>query len=197
MSKLALTERRNPNTINIDLMDSSDKDMEPIDGMRAILEYCREKGIVSHLFSNKTNKYIPEETREPYLSQEVEKLEVKDFFNNIVRAGEFNEDKPAPIACYAVFGGKDNLPKEKNDLVIVIGDAEADLKVAEAYKQAGVKTVSILSDAQKKYNGKTKPDYIIDSLNAIPIIIDNKKNGIAKVARIKMNQRLNKADKLL
>lgn len=162
--------------------------LETIKGAVAIMEYCNKNGIESYLLSNKTNKTIKEENREPYLTQELKKLGMAAYFTHVVGAGEHAEDKPAPIACFSVFGGKENLPP-KDELIVVVGDGEADVKVAKVYKEAGLNAVSVLYDPKNKYKG-IPPDYIIHNLNTIPIIIHNEENGTAQKARRQMNNNL-------
>ncbi len=148
------------------------KALEPIKGSRHILDYCRQKKFNSYLLSNKTNKKIENEGREAYLTQELEQLDMKKYFSRVVGAGEYEEDKPSLIASKAILGNKNDFPTmDKNDLIIVIGDGEADMKVAQNYKDAGLNTVAVLYDPKRVYKGKIKPDYIIKNLYSVAHVI--------------------------
>ncbi|MFV0625721.1 MAG: HAD family hydrolase [Alphaproteobacteria bacterium] len=148
------------------------KALEPIKGSRHILDYCHQKKFNSYLLSNKTNKRIESQGREAYLTQELEQLDMKKYFSRVVGAGEHEEDKPSLVASKAILGNKDEFPTmDKNDLIIVIGDGEADMKVAQNYKEAGLNTVSVLYDPKGVYKGKISPDYVIKNLYSVAHVI--------------------------
>lgn len=150
------------------------KDLEPIKGAKHILEYCNQKKFKSYLLSNKTNKKIESEGRDAYLTQELEQLGMKKYFSKIVGAGEYEQDKPSLIASRAILGNENEFPKlNKNDLIIVVGDGEADLKVAQNYKDAGLNTVSVLYDPNDVYSGKIAPDYKIKNISSVSHAIHN------------------------
>lgn len=131
--------------------------LEAMPGARELLEFCRRAGLRCFLITNKKTRFIAEELK---------KLGFAEFFEKVVAAGEYAEDKPHPLACHAVFGG--NLPPAAE--IAVIGDGEADVKTARCYDNDGGRATCIIYDSKKKYRG-AEPDYKITSLSeAIDII---------------------------
>ena len=68
----------------------------------------------------------------------------------------------------------------------MIGDGEADMKVAESLREDGFNVRSVLLDPKNKYKGTIRPNYIIHELNTLPIILRNETNGVADMARAKL-----------
>ena len=154
--------------------------LEPIKGAYAALEYLATKKAVSLLLSNKTN--TDKDGRGKYLSQETDKLNMTHYFSKIAGAGEEPEDKPSPIAIDALLNSSETKPS-KDDLILVIGDGEADLKIADYLRSKGLKASSILLDPKNKYKGSTRPNYTIHELNTLPIILRNELDKTAEHAR--------------
>ena len=154
--------------------------LEPIEGAYATLEYLANIGAVQLLLSNKSN--INKDGRGKFLTEETDKLEMSEYFSTVCGAGEEVEDKPSPIAVDALIKKSPKLPT-KNDLILVVGDGEADMKVAEHLKKMGLKARSILLDPKKKYKGSVRPNYTVSELNTLPIIVRNETNGVAERAR--------------
>ncbi len=159
------------------------KQLKPIKGAYAAMEYLASQRAISLLFSNKTN--TDKDGRGKYLTEETICLKMKHYFRRIVGAGEQSEDKPSPIAIDAFFQKVKPMPSSE-DLILVIGDGEADLKVAEHLKTKQLNVSSILLDPKHKYKGQIKPNYIIHELNTLPIILQNEIDGTARRARQKM-----------
>ena len=59
--------------------------LEAMPGARSVLEYCRKHNITSILITNKKTLYVAEE---------IEKLGFSEFFDKVIAAGEYAEDKP-------------------------------------------------------------------------------------------------------
>lgn len=136
--------------------------LEPMPYAKDMVEHCRKLGQKCYLLTNKKTKYVAEE---------INKIGFNGLFDKVIAAGEFAEDKPHPIATHALFDNK--LPE--TDTILVIGDGEADVKVARTYDHDGKKTKCLIYDPKQKYNG-TEPDYkIIDWRDAVAII--NKEAG--------------------
>lgn len=124
-----------------------------------LLEFCRLQGLKCFLITNK--KYL-------YADEEIETLGFTEFFDKVIAAGDYPEDKPHPVATHAVFDN--NLPPA--DEIMVIGDGEADVKTARTYDHDGKKAFCIIYDSKQKHL-RSKPDFIINSLKqAVKIIGD-------------------------
>ena len=156
--------------------------LEPIKGAYMAMEYLAKIGAESMLLSNKTN--TDKDGRGKYLEEELNKLEMLKYFSAVGGAGEEAEDKPSPLAVKGVINKCSKKPT-KNDLILVIGDGEADMKVAEGLCVDGFKVRSVLLDPKNKYKGSIRPNYIIHELNTLPIILRNEMNGVAEMARRK------------
>ncbi len=131
--------------------------LAPMKGAADLLDFCRDNGLACFLLTNKKTKFI---------RKELEKLGFAKYFKKVVAAGECPQDKPHPAACLAVF--ENGLPPA--DEIAVIGDGEADVKVAGAYRQNGRQAASIIYDPAQKYCGE-KADYVIKNLpEAIKIL---------------------------
>lgn len=135
-------------TAKLKLMPNADK----------LLQFCHDSNIKIYLITNKRRKFIIEET---------DKLKLTKFFDNIVAAGDFAEDKPHPIATQAVFQNQQPNPNE----ILVVGDGMADYNTARTYDKEGLKTKCAIYDPTGKYTGE-KPDYIIKDLLDVIHIID-------------------------
>lgn len=149
------------------------ENLTPMPWAEHILQYCSQRGIKSYLFSSKTNIEYPQLHKEPFLTQEVKQLGFEKYFEKIIGAGEYSQDKPHPQACYQIFGGKEYLSQIKSPLYVV-GDGRADIKVAEVFKQAGLQVSSILYNKENPEN--LTADYIISDLRQIEHIIDTPKS---------------------
>jgi len=131
--------------------------LEAVPGAEELLRFCRNAGIRCFLITNKRTRFVAEE---------LEKLKLAGFFEKVVAAGEYAEDKPHPIACLAVFGN--NLPPA--DEIVVIGDGEADVKTARCYDSCGKKATCIIYDAKQKYKGMPGDYTVAGLLEAVKII---------------------------
>ena len=134
------------------------KNLNTISGAKELLDFCRSKGLQNYLCTNKRTKFI---------NQELDCLNLRDYFRKVVAAGEYKEDKPSPIACREIFDNK--LPPVED--IVVIGDGEADVKSANALNGAD----SIIFDPENKYKG-IEPTYKVKSLADIKSILEGK-NG--------------------
>ena len=137
--------------------------LEPMPGARDVLEYCRKHNIRNILITNKKTLYVAEE---------IEKLGFTEFFDRIIAAGEYAEDKPHPLATHAAFDGK--LPPA--DEILVLGDGEADFKTAETYTHDGRKAFCVIYDPKHKYKG-SEPDCKIENLKQVIEIIGEHNAG--------------------
>ena len=131
--------------------------LEAMPGARSVLEYCRKHNITSILITNKKTLYVAEE---------IEKLGFSEFFDKVIAAGEYAEDKPHPLATHAAFGGK--LPQA--DEILVLGDGEADFQTAATYAHDNRKAFCVIYDPKRKYKG-SEPDRKIDDLRQVIEII--------------------------
>lgn len=123
------------------------KHLKMIDGASELLNFCIQNKIEPLLLTNKKQKY---------LNEELKHLKLEGYFKSIVPAGLYQEDKPHPIACKALFQG--HIPPKGE--VIVIGDGGSDIQAADVL---GAKSI-ILGE-------RTKGDYNIKNLiEAIDII---------------------------
>ncbi len=122
-------------------------------GAAELLEYCRRAGMEIYLITNKKTRFIHEE---------IEKLGFGAYFKKVVAAGEYEQDKPHPTACHAVF---DHCvpPAER---IVVIGDGEADVKTAACYDDGDNKAAVVIYDPNHKYGG-AQPTLKVDSLAAV------------------------------
>ncbi len=138
------------------------------DGLKAIpnakklLDFCRKSGMKNFLLTNK---------KRPYLLEEIKYLGFDDYFSNIVAAGDLGEDKPAPKAVEALFGG--SLPEA--DMVLVLGDGMSDWKVSQVFNRAGKKSLCVIYDPQKKFC-EASPDYKIADIADVITILKEKNN---------------------
>jgi phosphoglycolate phosphatase/pyrophosphatase PpaX len=130
------------------------KNLRPQPGAKELLDFCQRAGISSYLITNKKTKFI---------NQELDLLGFGKYFKKVVAAGEYDEDKPHPVACRALFDNE--LPEAKE--IVVIGDGEADVKTAEALNGADC----IIYDPLHKYKGAL-PTYKIDFLNQAEKILE-------------------------
>ena len=158
--------------------------LEPIKGAYVAMEYLAKIGAESMLLSNKTN--TDKDGRGKYLEEELNKLEMLKYFSAVSGAGEKEEDKPSLAAIKGLIDKSSKKPT-KNDLILVIGDGEADMKVAENLRAEGFKVRSVLLDPKNKYKGSIRPNYIVHELNTLPIILQNETNGVAEIARRKQS----------
>lgn len=131
--------------------------LAPMQAAEQLLESCHKAGLKCYLLTNKKTKFIKEE---------LQKLGFAKYFDKVVAAGEYAEDKPHPIACHAVFDNR--LPKAGE--IAVIGDGEADVKTAATYDKA----ICILYDPKHKYHG-AEPDFKIDNLLEAINILESEK----------------------
>lgn len=76
-----------------------------------------------------------------FIKEELEKLGFSKYFKKVVAAGEYAEDKPHPLACYAVFDNR--LPPAGE--IVVIGDGEADVKTAATFEHDGERAECIIT----------------------------------------------------
>lgn len=133
------------------------KNLKSMPNAKEVLEFCKANNIKIYLITNK---------RRMFIIDEIDKLNFTNFFDNVVAAGDFVEDKPHLIATSAVFSG--DIPKA--DEIMVVGDGIADYNTARTYDKNGLKTKTVIYDPNEKYTGN-KPDYIIkDLLDIIHII---------------------------
>lgn len=133
--------------------------LETMPGAREVIDFCRNNNIKTYLITNKKTLYVAEE---------IEKVGFSGLFDKVIAAGEFAEDKPHPIATHAVFDGK--LPEA--DTILVVGDGEADYKVARTYDHDNQKAKCVIYDPKHKYND-SKPDYLVTDFKEIINIINN------------------------
>lgn len=154
--------------------------LEPIKGAYMAMEYLAKIGAVSMLLSNKTN--TDKDGRGKYLEEELNKLEMLKYFSAVSGAGEEAEDKPSLTAVKSLINKCSKKPT-KNDLILVIGDGESDMKVAENLRKEGFRARSVLLDPGNKYKGSIRPNCIIHELNTLPIVLRNEMNGVAEMAR--------------
>ncbi len=133
--------------------------LEPIANAQKLLDYCKENNINCYMVTNKKRKYFLEEC---------DKLGFTKYFTNIVTAGDFEEDKPHPLATRAVFQNKMPEPED----ILMIGDGLADYKTARTYDREDKKAKCIIYDPQNKYTGE-QPDYTISDLLEVIDILKN------------------------
>ena len=112
------------------------QNLKLIRGAEEVLKFCRQNHIEPFLLTNKKQKY---------LNEELEHFHLQHYFKNIVSAGIYQEDKPHPVACKALFGG--NVPPCGE--IIVVGDGGSDIKAAEVY---GAKSVILGTNVKGDYN---------------------------------------------
>ncbi|MDO4184246.1 MAG: HAD family hydrolase [Rhodospirillales bacterium] len=124
-------------------------------GARELLDFCKKSGVESYLLTNKKTKFI---------NEELLALGFAGYFKKVVAAGEYEHDKPHPVACYAVFDGKVPQPNE----ILVIGDGEADALTAKALNGADC----LIYDPKQKYKGMV-PTYKINRLIDAEAILEN------------------------
>ena len=117
--------------------------LEAMPGARSVLEYCRKHNITSILITNKKTLYVAEE---------IEKLGFSEFFDKVIAAGEYAEDKP------------------QADEILVLGDGEADFQTAATYAHDNRKAFCVIYDPKRKYKG-SEPDRKIDDLRQVIEII--------------------------
>lgn len=127
--------------------------LSPMPFAKDLLTFCKQNNLKSYLLSNK---------RRPFLLEEISFLKFDSFFENIVAAGDTTEDKPSPKASHFIFNN--TLPSA--DSILVIGDGEADYKVARTYDHAGKHCSCIIYNPTQQYSGP-KPDFTITSLKDI------------------------------
>lgn len=131
--------------------------LEAIPQARELLDYCHQQGFKCYLLTNKKTMYV---------TKEIEKLGFQGLFDKVIAAGQYSQDKPHPVATLALFD--EQLPPA--DEILVIGDGEADVKVARTYDHDYKSAQCILYDPNHKYQGE-KPDFIVTSWReAIQII---------------------------
>lgn len=134
-------------------------ELKAMPGAAELLAFCRSKGLKSYLLTNKKRFYFLEES---------DQLGFTVFFDKIVAAGDFAEDKPHPLATHALFAG--NLPDA--DSILVIGDGLADYQVARTYDHDNKKALCVLYDPKNKYKGE-QPDYLVKNLKSVIDIIQS------------------------
>ena len=110
--------------------------LKMISGALELLNFCKQNNIQPFLLTNK---------RQCYLNEELKHFKLENRFTNIVSAGLYQEDKPHPIACKALFQG--NIPP--NNEIVVIGDGQSDIKVAEVL---GAKSIILGEHIKGDYN---------------------------------------------
>ncbi len=116
------------------------------------LDFAAKHKLNLYLLSNKTRKYLLAET---------DKLGFTHYFRKIVAAGDYSEDKPSPLANFAVFDNQ--LPSP--DSIMVIGDGKADYKVAVSYK-----SLCAVYNPTNSYDGP-QPDYLFKSYQQLTDIL--------------------------
>ena len=136
-------------------------DLKPVCGAESLLEFCYENGLKFFLITNKKREL---------LTKEMEKLGFEKFFENVVAAGDFSQDKPHPMATKALFGT--NLPKAES--ILVIGDGEADWKTARTFDDGNGKSSCVIYDPKNTYNG-SEPDYKVNDLCKVIDILKESK----------------------
>lgn len=112
------------------------KNLKMVDGAPELLNFCKANNIVPLLLTNKKQKYLVEELKH---------FNLQNYFKTIISAGTYKEDKPHPIACKALFGGK--IPPHHE--IIVIGDGASDAKVAQVFN---AKSIILGNQAKGDYN---------------------------------------------
>lgn len=140
--------------------------LEMMPNAEKLIHYCVDNDINCYLITNKKRNFFLEES---------DKVGFTPFFTNIVAAGDFQEDKPHPIATKAVFlHGKPSANE-----ILVVGDGYADYKVARTYDdENGKKAKCVIYDPNNKYKGEA-PDYKVKDLEDIISIIE--KNNLSKL----------------
>lgn len=134
--------------------------LEAMPKAKELLQYIYDKGLNCYLITNKKTKFV---------TKEIEKLGFSKFFQKIVAAGEYAEDKPHPIACNALFDN--HLPPAEE--IVMIGDGEADIKTTRNYDHDGATATAIIYDPHNKYGG-SKPEYLVADLYDIVKILERK-----------------------
>ena len=128
-------------------------ELKAIPNAENLLKFCQNTGLKSYLITNK---------KRPYLLEEANKLGFTKFFDKIITAGDFAQDKPHPLATHAVFDNK--LPDA--DSIMIIGDGAADWQVARTYDHNNKKALCTIYNPNGKYMGES-PDYTVSNLNEI------------------------------
>ncbi len=131
------------------------KNLMPQPGAKELLDFCKNSGVATYLLTNKKTKFI---------NEEISALGFNGYFKKVVAAGEYEHDKPHPVACYAVFDG--NVPQGKD--ILVIGDGEADALTAKALNGADC----LIYDPKQKYKGSV-PTYKINRLIEAEAILED------------------------
>lgn len=124
-------------------------------GAEEFLKYCCRNKIKCYICSNK---------KHDFLLAEIEKLGLSGCFAGIVGAGYAPKDKPCPEACRSVFA--DNMPEGHE--ILVVGDGEADVKMAECYKAP-----CVIYSLQRDYCG-LPPQYLITDFAELPAIVEKR-----------------------
>lgn len=122
-----------------------------------VLEFCKNSGVMCHICTNKPRQF---------LLLEMDKLGLQNYFQNIVAAGDFPKGKPDCATCLGVF--PDGLPDSAE--ILVVGDGEADVKMAKCYNAA-----AIIYSPQQDYRG-IAPQYQIQNFSEIIPIIEKLKS---------------------
>ena len=124
---------------------------------KELMTYCKEKELNVYLITNKRTHFV---------MKEIEKLGFDGYFKKIVAAGEFEQDKPHPIAAHAVFDNE--IPDA--DTILMIGDGEADIQTVRAYGHDGKRAECVIYDPNDKFRG-SMPDYRVRDLADIIVLL--------------------------
>lgn len=124
------------------------EDLEPIEGIQALLETFKNNGVKCSVASSSTRRVIE------YV---VEKLQIKQYFDHIISGDEVEHGKPAPDIFLEIAKRYGNSPKE----FLVIEDS---CNGVTAAKTAGMTCVGY-QNANSGNQDISKADLIIDKFS--------------------------------
>ncbi len=123
-------------------------------GAKEIMQHAKEKGYINILASNKAGNI---------LRNEVETLGMTSFFDKIVGAEDFDNDKPSKEFTDSAIQGYS--PSE----IYSIGDGKADISMGHNYSNG--KGILVWTNPNTPEFETIKPDVAVDSLSELKDIL--------------------------
>ncbi len=124
------------------------------DGAQEIMQYAKDKGYINVLASNKAGNI---------LRNEVETLGMTSFFDKIVGAEDFDNDKPSKEFTDSAIQGY--TPNE----IYSIGDGKADISMGHNYSNG--KGILVWTNPNTPEFESIKPDIAVDSLSKLKDVL--------------------------
>ena len=124
------------------------------DGAQEIMQYAKDKGYINVLASNKAGNI---------LRNEVETLGMTSFFDKIVGAEDFDNDKPSKEFTDLAIQGY--TPNE----IYSIGDGKADISMGHNYSNG--KGILVWTNPNTPEFESIKPDIAVDSLSKLKDVL--------------------------